>query len=71
MRGKPWTAEAQALLERESEHTTNIALVERIERETGRRYSLFTVSRYRAAAGLSRTLARYTICSIRLDIRAQ
>lgn len=31
---------------------TNAQLVDRIERETGRRYSIFTVSRYRAAAGL-------------------
>ena len=64
MSSNPWTAEAQALLERAGEHMTNAALVDRIERETGRRYSLFTVSRYRAAAGLSRTLARYTISSV-------
>jgi hypothetical protein len=50
-----WDERCAAILHREiARHCTNAQIAESIARETGQRFSVFVVSRYRAALGTDR-----------------
>ena len=54
-----WTPACQRILARSAAHLSNGDMADQIERETGIRHSIFTVSRYRAAAGLPSPRVNY------------
>ena len=55
MNGKPWTSEAQDTLKRmATAGYTNAEVQTHIKAKTGVEFSLFTISRHRAALGLQR-----------------
>lgn len=50
-----WTAQCSAILAALAARSSNAEIADQIAKATGTRFSVFTVSRYRAAAGLRQT----------------